>query len=96
MVEARFVCTHKGEPIVNEATGVEGRNINLNADAEDPIFKVFTPGGMVSMQIVGSAADQFEVGKKYRVLFDEIVVEAAAIDISPVSSESPAPEKTEA
>lgn len=72
MVEARFVCTHKGDLIKNDATGVEGRNINLNADVEDPIFKVFTPGGQISMQVVGSAADQFEVGRLYRVTFDEI------------------------
>jgi hypothetical protein len=72
MVEARFVCTHKGDLIKNENTGVEGRNINLNADVEDPVFKVFTPGGQISMQIVGAAADQFEVGKKYRVTFEEL------------------------
>jgi hypothetical protein len=91
MVEARFVCTHKGDLIKNENTGVEGRNINLNADVEEPIFKVFTPGGQISMQIVGAAADQFEVGKKYRVLFDEIA-EAPAVDPAPVSAEAPAEE----
>jgi hypothetical protein len=89
MVEARFVCTHKGDSIVNEATGAQGRDIQFNADIEDPVFKVFTPGGHIGMQIVGSAADQFEVGKKYRVTFEEIV-EALASDTAPVSSEPPA------
>ncbi len=91
MVEARFVCSHKGEVIKNEVEGVEGRCVNLVADADDPVFKIWTPSGQISMQIVGSAADQFEVGKKYRVLFDEIVAEASPD--APVSAESPAAEE---
>lgn len=89
MVEARFICTHKGDVIVNEPTGETGQNVIFNADVEDPVFKPWTPSGNISMQIVGSAADQFEVGKKYRVLFDEIAV---AADPVPVSAEAPADE----
>jgi hypothetical protein len=88
MVEARFVCSHKSEAVKNEITGVEGRNVNLIADIEDPIFKIWTPSGQLGMQIVGSAADQFEVGKKYRVTFEEIIEAAPA----PVSAESPVEE----
>jgi hypothetical protein len=72
MVEARFVCTHKGDLIKNDVTGIEGRTVNFIADVEDPVFKVFTPSGQIRMQIVGEAAYQFEVGRLYKVTFDEI------------------------
>ena len=72
MVEARFVCTYKGEKVINEKEGTEGYAISLGADVDDPVFKVWTPAGSIGMTIVGSAADQFTVGKKYKVLFEEI------------------------
>lgn len=72
MVEARFVCTFKSELQKNEETGAKGQSISLGVDYEDPVFKVFTPAGGIGMTLVGSASDQFNVGKKYKVTFEEI------------------------
>ena len=72
ITEARFVCTFKGPLDTNPHTGDKGKDVVLMADADDPVFKVWTPFGTVSMRVAEPTGDSFEVGKKYRVLFEEI------------------------
>jgi len=71
MVETRFVCRN-----VQDVDGTEGRKgklIDLDVDWDDPVFKVATPAGGVSMIITNDAASStFIQGNKYRVTFERL------------------------
>lgn len=72
MVEARFVCHYKSEPIKGLEGNPEGRQIRLDVAQDDPAFKVATPAGYIHMVITTAAADQFEPGVTYKVTFEKV------------------------
>lgn len=72
MVEARFVCHHKSEPIKGLDGNSDGRQIRLDVSMSDPSFRVATPAGNIQMVITTEAADQFEPGKTYKVTFEKV------------------------
>ena len=70
MVEGRFICRN-----LQDSEGTEGRSgklIDMVVDESDPVFKVATPSGSVSMIITNDAAKAFILGDKYRVTFEAI------------------------
>jgi len=71
MVEGRFVCRNLQDAEGNE--GRSGKLIDMVVDESDPVFKVATPAGGITMIIASEAAKQFILNTKYRVTFEKIV-----------------------